>query len=409
VTSQSADTFRDLWPTEWRSRLKGAAFTMVTAKGPARRVVHAPLTPPPGPSSDVARLFGPRAAPVSSETMVEDFARSVNEDQADAWFGVCARVAGLDAYHQGRRDQLVACPALWLDVDIGTAGHASKKLPASLEVVVDEYLRKIPIEPTRVHATGGGIHCWWQLDQPIVFATTTAPGHQLAEVQDLMRRWQAQFIAIAQQRGEHVDDTSDLTRILRLPGTSNWKTGTARAVTILAYGGPRVSLDQIREALKDVKPMTVALGGASSPASDAPGLEPWTYDETMEELPKRLRVHAKKRSERASVIGRFLDGKSYSSGGEHHVIRQALVSWIAWLSEGRADVEATCELNRPCYEERSAPVDAFEKFESQLVAALAQAHGKISQAKARDAAILEGLQRRDAADRELAQSLRLVP
>ena len=275
-----------------------------------------------------------------------------NAEKADCWFGVAARATGLDGFHQGTRAQLVALPGLWVDFDIGTAGHASKKLPASLEVVVDEYLRKIPIEPTRVHATGGGVHAYWIFEAPIVFATPPTAGHQLAEVQDLMRRWQAQFFGIAQQRGEHVDDTSDLTRILRLPGTANWKTGAARPVTVLADGGERYSLDQVRAILKDVKPLTVGLGTAAPATGDIPAVEPWSPEEPAKELPKRLRVHAKKRPERAPVINAFLAGKSYSSGGEHHVVRQALVSWISWITEGRADVETVCAMNERCYSAR---------------------------------------------------------
>ena len=387
MTPEITDTLDAFWPHAWRATLPPACFTVGAIKDGARRFAHVRLDAQPPPPA----VFGPRAV-ITTEAQVEAAACSFNAEGADVYFSLAATTPGLGAFHRGTKSQLVALPGFGADFDIAGPGHQSTKLPPDEMTILRDYLCEIPIEPTRIHRTAGGLHVFWLFDEPIVFGTPTTPGHRLEEIQALSTRWQDQFQAIAQGRGEHFDSTADLTRIFRLPGTFNRKiSGQPRPVTVAAANGQRVTLDQLRAALKDSKPLSVGLGTASPAGRPAPTIEPWTYEETLRELPKRLRVHAKKRPERAAVVSAFLDGMSYSVGGEHHVVRQQLVSWIAWLSQGRADVTAVCALNELCYLDRDAPPDSYEKFETQLTAALAQAQAKIAGVKAREREIYERL------------------
>jgi len=375
MMSTIAETFEALWPAAARTSIPPSCFTVGALKDGARRFAHIRLDAQPPPPA----IFGP--APTAG-ALIERAAREFDSEGADVYFSLAATTPGLGSFHRGTKSQLVAVPGFGIDFDIAGPGHQSTKLPADEDTIIREYLAPIRPWPTRIHRTAGGVHVFWLFDAPIIFATSTRPGHRLEDIQALSTRWQDLFRAVAQQRDEHLDATSDLTRIFRMPGTHNHKLDSKgiapRPVTVAAGDGERVTLDQIRAAVKDSKPLTVGLGAAASSVADVPAIEPWTREETLAELPKRLRVHAKKRPERAPFIEKFLDGKSYSAGGEHHVVRQRLVSWIAWLSEGRADVGAVCELNSKCYEERDAPGDAFEKFEAQLTAALTEAATKIA-------------------------------
>lgn len=385
--SELTDFVAALWPQP--ETLPPACLTIIAAKkstesktGMQRIHEHVRLDPSAYSVSDrVASLF--TTARLAPPELIERAALAFDAEGADVYFSVAATTPGLSKYHRGTRAQLVALPGFAMDFDVAGDGHQSQALPENEETVIAEYLAKVTPWPTRVHRTAGGLHAFWLFDRPLIFGTSTKEGFVIEEIQKLSEQWQALFQAIAQSRGEHLDSTADLTRILRLPGTHNHKLddrGVAPRPVTVAYGnGERVTLDQLRETISKsgvvVSKPSIALGSPDV-ASVEYMLDPWTPERTREELPKLLRQHAAKNEARRPIIKAFLSGEPYSAGGEHHAIRQQLVSWIAWMSKGCADVGVVCEMNQPCYEKRDAPPDAYEKFETQLVAALQEAGAK---------------------------------
>jgi hypothetical protein len=115
----------------------------------------------------------------------------------------------------GTTDAVGARRWLWGDIDYGTVGHKTAPVHATREAAL---LAVEPFPPTMLVDTGGGFHAWWLLFD-------NAPPDEWAGA---MRRLAAATGADA--------NTLDPPRILRVPGTQNFKTTPARPVSIAATG-----------------------------------------------------------------------------------------------------------------------------------------------------------------------------
>ncbi len=114
----------------------------------------------------------------------------------DVYFGVQPRVR-----KGGKAQDVAAVLALVADLDWGP-GKAFVDISAAVCA-----LEAFPVPPSITVLSGGGLHCYWLLSTP-------AKG---AEMKDA--------VAVAGRIADFfgVDDVSDLPRILRVPGTKNWK------------------------------------------------------------------------------------------------------------------------------------------------------------------------------------------
>jgi hypothetical protein len=101
---------------------------------------------------------------------------------------------------------------IWADYDYGDVGHKHAELPD-----LDSALRAIDglPEPSMVVSSGGGIHVYWALDG-----------------QCTLEQWRSAMAGIIQTTGGD-KSTKNQERILRVPGTYNWKTGNPRPVRII--------------------------------------------------------------------------------------------------------------------------------------------------------------------------------
>ena len=186
----------------------------------------------------------------------------------------------------------VRCPAaaiagitaVWADLDVLGPMHAGKPLPATLE----EALTILPIElrPTLIIRSGnGGAHAWWLLREPAIFASPT----ERALAARTVYRWHTMLRVIAGQKGWAFDRLADLARVLRPPGTKNWKDPAApKPVELFRQIDQRYNLSDFDELLDEAgilgegeqRPVQVpvpVLPSASSTAA-APALEPVSAD-----------------------------------------------------------------------------------------------------------------------------------
>jgi hypothetical protein len=136
----------------------------------------------------------------------------------DVYVG-CATLTRPVIEGRGRAGDTLALAGLWADIDVAGAAHASTVAlpdePTALALLDD-----LGVLPTAVIHSGHGYQAWWLFDHPIIFGTTDGD-REVAE--DLLRRWGATLVEIGRRRGVHVDNVSDLARVLRPPGTINRK------------------------------------------------------------------------------------------------------------------------------------------------------------------------------------------
>lgn len=148
--------------------------------------------------------------------------------------------------------------AFGADLDLAGPGHKEAKLPRPGS---EGELRSILTaagapEPTAWVHSGGGRYAFWKLAEPIALGSETL----LSEAAGVSSALHANIIAEAAVRGLKIDNTRDLARIYRLPGTHNRKGDIPFVAKVLSSDGPRHSISGMR--------------GSRTPPSDTVGHPP---------------------------------------------------------------------------------------------------------------------------------------
>ncbi|MBE3585472.1 MAG: DUF3987 domain-containing protein [Thermoanaerobacter sp.] len=151
----------------------------------------------------------------------------------DVYFGVGLREQKLASDKRGKADKVIAIPGLWLDIDCQGGTHTATNLP-TLEEGRD-FLAEFSLPPSIVVHSGGGLHVYWLFNRLWTFRDNA----ERERAADLVARFQQVFIALAGARGWKLDNTSDLSRVLRVPGTFNHKSGQPVPVRVLEFDPAR--------------------------------------------------------------------------------------------------------------------------------------------------------------------------
>ncbi len=111
----------------------------------------------------------------------------------NCYFGIATRTGS-----NGKKEGVYEMPSCWVDIDHTPVNEALKKL------------RDFPLEPTATVSSGHGIHAYWRFKEPLTYT-------DIKRLEYLNKQLCAWFGG----------DTSatDASRILRIPGTFNFKDG----------------------------------------------------------------------------------------------------------------------------------------------------------------------------------------
>jgi hypothetical protein len=191
--------------TQWATTLFGddgahVVFTL-TADGQRRTI----LAPTP---ADIAPIADGRAG-------------------ADVWVGMARMVDGFKVVgnKRGTHHECASISTLYADFDIAGEGHKTEhRLCPDLDTAL-QLVATFPLPPTCIVHTGGGIQPYWALTEPVDHDDAIA----------LLNTWADHWLEMGDRHGVHVDSVFDITRVLRVPGTFNHKTGTPRPVTIIEW------------------------------------------------------------------------------------------------------------------------------------------------------------------------------
>jgi hypothetical protein len=155
-----------------------------------------------------------------------------------------ARRSRTDVYFclSGQRDgarrsgeNAITFKSLWLDLDVKDKGYADLQ---EAKAAIHRFLAATGLpEPSVLVASGGGLHVYFSFVEPI------KPD-----------RWQplaAALVAAAEENSLRLDTgcTTDRARLLRVPGTENWKTGEARAVMVVGGTCLEYAVEAFEKAL----------------------------------------------------------------------------------------------------------------------------------------------------------------
>jgi hypothetical protein len=119
---------------------------------------------------------------------------------------------------RGEEADVIGIAALWMDIDIKGPAHAKKELPLSLQECLD-FLDDFPLKPTLIINSGHGLHVYWVFREVWYFDGVD----ERKKARLLSDKFQSTLIQRAKEKGWDLDKTSDLVRLLRVPGTYNFK------------------------------------------------------------------------------------------------------------------------------------------------------------------------------------------
>jgi len=166
----------------------------------------------------------------------------------DVYFGIGLRKTQLDERKRGIGEDVIALPALWLDVDIYDAkAHVKTDLPHDLETA-EELLNKFKLKPTITIHTGHGLNPLYLFKDLWIFKNE----NDNVEAKELSFNFNKALIKIFKESGYHLDNVGDLSRVIRIPYTTNFKTTPVPVKIINCDLESKYTLDEIKAAINEI-------------------------------------------------------------------------------------------------------------------------------------------------------------
>lgn len=271
----------------------------------------------------------------------------------DAYFGVGLRREGLQSGQRGGKSDVVAVPGLWIDIDIASpiGAHAAENLP-DLPTACG-LIERCGFDPTIVIHSGFGVHAYWCFSSALL----VGPG-EAGRIGAACKQLQQLIIDAAAEQGLHVDVTSNVDRVLRLPDTQNFKIpGNPQPTKVLIADGPRYDprilipgvVRQRQSAANAASAAAPSTTGAPAPLSEEH--KQARLAETVSRL-RRLSNHQNRK-----LMTEVLAGRPFAQPGVRDATLQKVVSIIAFTAPPRLDAEALVPLLVPSLVAMQAEAD----------------------------------------------------
>jgi hypothetical protein len=175
---------------------------------------------------------------IQDENEVEAIIENHREDDIYVGMGLVKTPKGSNV--RAKKEDVIGIPGLWVDIDVANPEVEDKKDRAATVEDALKCIDGLP-EPTFVIKSGFGVHCWWLFETVWLF--DGAQEREAAEA--LTHAWNQTIQGKAKELGFDVDSTYDLARVLRLPGSINWKGDAPREVEVLKVGEYRYESDYL--------------------------------------------------------------------------------------------------------------------------------------------------------------------
>lgn len=167
-------------------------------------------------------------------------AKILSDENKDVYFGV-GITKEPKFLGRAKATEVIGIPGVWLDIDIKDDAHVQTNLPETIA----EIENKLPLIPSIIVHSGHGLHAYWLFKEPWVFDSEA----ERMQAENLLKGFQ---LFIKQQLGYKLDSTHDLSRVLRVPETINYKTNPTQ-VSVLHKNDIRFNIDDIEQFTLDIQ------------------------------------------------------------------------------------------------------------------------------------------------------------
>ena len=150
----------------------------------------------------------------------------------DVYINIAPRNREIGPHERGKLPDLGGVRALWADIDIQDPVHKKPGLPPDRDAAM-KLIDATGAVPTFVVDSGHGLQPYWCFNELRLFETDA----DRDEMQKLSWRWGQWLIELGKRAGWAVDSVHDLPRMMRVPGTMNYKAEPV-PVTVIREGGP---------------------------------------------------------------------------------------------------------------------------------------------------------------------------
>lgn len=199
---------------------------------------------------------------VSDKTQLEAMARKaieLSDSGVDIWHSV--NPVNVEPADGKRGDEKSVSYQIAVVADIDIRSDAHKGDPSKLAADFDEAKSFLPFTPSLIIDSGYGLHAYYIFDTPIKISDDNR--------EEIKRRNNLLLDVIRQRaNGKKIDGVGDLPRILRTPGTYNYKLGKDNAPLchIVEDSGLRFSPNELDERMKVlIQPQAPKFQAAGSP------------------------------------------------------------------------------------------------------------------------------------------------
>lgn len=186
----------------------------------------------------------------ASSSQLEEYSNQIADtcETKDVHFGLGLLEKAPDK-GRGKKEDIIALPGFWADIDVGHEGHKSDQLPPDIKTAMG-LLARFPLNPTLIINSGNGLHLYWLFKEPWYFKSND----DREKAQLLSKEFHTYLINKAAQMNFKMDNTSDITRLLRVPGTKNHKTNPPKAVEIISDNSTN---DDFRYSIEDFENLLI--------------------------------------------------------------------------------------------------------------------------------------------------------
>jgi hypothetical protein len=149
----------------------------------------------------------------------------VSRHQTDIYIGCGTSSRDFGVTRRCKADDIAGIPGVWADIDVACPESKRRRAPTVGTALI--WARALDPKPTFIVNSGHGLHLWWKA--PFWLFADDAQRLEGAFVVRSFQDWLR-----TQAPDWEIDGTHNLDRVLRLPGSWNWKNkGDPRAVELV--------------------------------------------------------------------------------------------------------------------------------------------------------------------------------
>lgn len=274
--------------------------------------------------------------PLNEHKAMAERAITLSDEGYDVYFGICTTDHTISESKRAKSSEVIGRTVVWADIDIqNSAAHSKTSLPPDLTTAQTFF----PIQPSLVIHSGYGIHSYWILNE--MYAITDDNREDMTTLnKDFLNTIRAN--AGAYSNG--IDAVHDLARILRVPGTFNYKLESENPplCQIIEENEVVYTLTEIRNSIP-TQPDTHNELTALTLSLDVSNVDDQSYDDSDD-----FRIIDKIReSKQGYAFARlFDDGDISKYHNDHSAADMALMNMLTfWTNGNREQMERIFDMS----------------------------------------------------------------